>query len=123
MAQTRKRWRDRADLQQPGCTSAWLVLVPPQLHCQNWELEVLNVKGDTDMRTIVIAAIAVALATPAYAQGAKPMYGDSKKPGEKTAEETARERQQEKLEEKASNKALSRVPDRPQKVDPWGNIR
>ena len=77
------------------------------------------------MRTIVAAAIAVLLATPIYAQGfgGLPGGGKQKKPGEKTAAETAIERQQEQLEEKASKKALSRVPDRNQKVDPWGNIR
>jgi hypothetical protein len=76
------------------------------------------------MRTIVAAAIAVLLATPVYAQGFGGLPGGKqKKPGEKTAAETAIERQQQELEEKASKKALSRVPDRNQKVDPWGSIR
>jgi hypothetical protein len=76
------------------------------------------------MRTIVAAAIAVLLATPVFAQGFGGLPGSKqKKPGEKTAEETAIERRQQEIEEKASKRALSRVPDRNQKVDPWGSIR
>lgn len=73
------------------------------------------------MRYIVLAAISLALAMPAYAQ----LGGGGKKgkPGEKTAEETAYEKKLDEQQEKAAKKALSRVPDREQKVDPWGNVR
>ena len=75
------------------------------------------------MRTIAVAAIALLLSTPCFAQAGMLGGGDKKKPGEKTKEETALERKQEEAEANAHKRALSRVPDRQEKIDPWGKIR
>jgi hypothetical protein len=73
------------------------------------------------MKAFTLAVI-IALATiPAYAQG---YHGQSfDKPGKKTEQEKAAEEKQRKEEEKAYKDSVSRVPDRAQKFDPWGNMR
>ncbi len=72
------------------------------------------------MRYVILAAISLALALPAHAQ-----FGGGKKtkPGEQTVEETAQARKLDQEQEKAAKKALSQVPNRSQKVDPWGGVR
>jgi hypothetical protein len=73
------------------------------------------------MRTLTIAAVIVLLAMPAYAQGQGGM--NFPKPGTKTDQEKAAEEKQRKAEEKAYKDSVSRVPDKEQKFDPWGNMR
>jgi hypothetical protein len=72
------------------------------------------------MRTFTIAAMIAALTMPAYAQG---KGGGASKPGAKTDQEKMLEEKQQKLDEKAHKDSLSRIPDKDQKVDPWGKIR
>jgi len=72
-----------------------------------------------EMRTLTIAAIVASLAMPAYAQKG-PAFS---KPGTKTDAEKAAEEKQRKAEEKAYKDSVSRVPDKEQKFDPWGNMR
>ncbi len=71
------------------------------------------------MRTFTIAAIIALLTIPAYAQKG-PAFS---KPGTKTEAEKATEEKQRKAEEKAYKDSVSRVPDKEQKFDPWGNMR
>ena len=74
------------------------------------------------MRTFTIAMIVAILTLPAYAQqrgGAANMPN----PNVKTEAEKAVEEKQRKLEEKAYKDSISRIPDRDQKLDPWGKVR
>src|SRR5262245_50180739 len=76
--------------------------------------------GDADMRIVTIAAIIAALTLPAYAQG---RGGGAPKAGQKSEAEKAADEKQRKLDEKAYQDSVSRIPDREQKLDPWGKIR
>ena len=74
------------------------------------------------MRTFTIAMIVAMLTLPAYAQrggGAANMPN----PNIKTEAQKAEEAKQRKADEKAYNESISRIPDREQKLDPWGKIR
>jgi hypothetical protein len=73
------------------------------------------------MRTFTIAMIVVMLTLPAYAQqrGGAAMPN----PNVKTDAQKAMEEKQRKADEKAYNESVSRIPDREQKLDPWGKIR
>ena len=76
------------------------------------------------MRIVTIAAIIAALAMPAYAQqrgGASSPVNPG--PPVKSEAEKAAEEKQRKADEKAYKDSVSRIPDRDQKLDPWGKIR
>jgi hypothetical protein len=74
------------------------------------------------MRTFTIAAIIAMLTVPALAQ--RGASGPSMpNPNVKTEAEKAAEEKQRKLDEKAYKDSVSRIPDREQKLDPWGKIR
>jgi hypothetical protein len=79
------------------------------------------------MRMVTIAAIIAVLmmpAMPAHAQqrgGGTP--GLQSGPPQKSEAEKAAEEKQRKADEKAYKDSVSRIPDRDQKVDPWGKIR
>jgi hypothetical protein len=113
-------------------SSAAIGITPATIAVSDCHIASLIILAGGDMRSIVAAAIAALLVAPAFAvvtvapahaQGFGMTKSDKSKPGEKTPEEVAFERKQEQIEERASKRALSRVPDRNQKIDPWGNIR
>jgi hypothetical protein len=73
------------------------------------------------MRTFTIAAIIAMLTVPAFAQrAAGPAMPN---PHIKTEADKAAEEKQRKLDEKAYKDSISRIPDRDQKLDPWGKVR
>jgi hypothetical protein len=70
---------------------------------------------------VTIAAIIAALTMPAYAQQRGGLPGSG--PPQKSEAEKAAEEKQRKADEKAYKDSVSRIPDRDQKLDPWGKIR
>ena len=65
------------------------------------------------MKTLTIAAVALALAAaPASAQMRRPHGGDKKV-----------EEKKPKIDEKAYNEALKRIPEPEEKYDPWSGAR
>ena len=76
------------------------------------------------MRMVTIAAIIAALTMPAYAQQrGNPTGMPGSGPPQKSEAEKAAEEKQRKADEKAYKDSVSRIPDRDQKLDPWGKIR
>jgi hypothetical protein len=66
------------------------------------------------MKTLMVAAMALALATtPAFAQARRPHGDDNRKTEEKKPQ----------VDEKAYNEALKRIPDPKEKYDPWSGAR
>jgi hypothetical protein len=74
------------------------------------------------MRTFTIAMIVAMLTLPAYAQQ-RGGGANMPNPNVKTEAQKAMEEKQRKADEKAYNESVSRIPDREQKLDPWGKIR
>ena len=78
------------------------------------------------MRTFTIAAVITAftmLTVPAFAQRASPGPAMPNPHHAKTDAEKAADEKQRKADEKAYKDSVSRIPDREQKLDPWGKIR
>jgi hypothetical protein len=74
------------------------------------------------MKTLTTAALIVAMLTaPALAQGRN--TGMAPNPNVKSDAEKQAEEKQRKLDEKAYKDSVSRIPDKDQKLDPWGKIR
>jgi len=66
------------------------------------------------MKTLTVAAMALALAaSPAFAQARRPHGDDNKKTEEKKP----------KVDEKAYQEALKRIPEPKEKYDPWSGAR
>jgi hypothetical protein len=69
------------------------------------------------VRTLLTTMMIVAIATPAYAQIAPNIAGESKHMKTDVEINTERER------DKAYKSGLGKIPDQKAKVDPWGNVR
>ena len=82
------------------------------------------------MRTFTIAVVIAMLTVPAFTMLTVPAFAQRASAGPampnphiKTEADKAAEEKQRKLDEKAYKDSISRIPDRDQKLDPWGKVR